>query len=65
MKIRKTKTLDSATPLTARRWLTIGKEHAMGDKGGKKDKDKKKKQTIKKKEQKVKRMQDRQQKRTP
>ncbi|BCO09156.1 hypothetical protein GF1_15320 [Desulfolithobacter dissulfuricans] len=41
------------------------RRYTMGDKGGKKDKDKSKKQKIKKQEQKAKRKQDKQQKRTP
>ena len=43
--------------------MTIGKEQAMGDKGGKKDKEKGKKQVNKKHEQKVKKMKDKQPKR--
>jgi hypothetical protein len=38
--------------------LTTGKEQTMGDKGGKKDKEKSKKQITKKHEQQVKKAQD-------
>jgi hypothetical protein len=43
----------------------IGKEQAMGDKGGKKNKDKSKKQMTKKHEQEVKKTQDKQSKKNP
>jgi hypothetical protein len=42
-----------------------GKDHLMGDKGGKKDKVKNKKQKVKKQEQKVKTKQDKQLANTP
>ena len=42
-----------------------GRSHTMGDKGGKKDKNKGQKQKETKQEQKVKKQQNKQQKRTP
>jgi hypothetical protein len=44
---------------------TLLKEHAMGDKGGKKDKDKSKKQIAKKNDQKKKKSRDKQPKKVP
>jgi hypothetical protein len=55
----------AAAPLTAKRQMQPERSHTMGDKGGKKDKNKSQKQKIAKQEQKVKKKQDKQEKKTP
>jgi hypothetical protein len=65
MKIVSVKIGRAATPLTAKRSTQTERSHTMGDKGGKKDKNKEQKQKVAKKEQAVQKKQDKQQKSTP
>jgi hypothetical protein len=55
--------LSAAAPRTANRFLQKKEPHTMGDKGGKKDKDKGQKQKVSKKEQDQRKKKDKQPKR--
>ena len=55
----------AATPRTAKRSMQTKRSHTMGDKRGKKDKDKAQKQKIAKKEQEAQKKQEKQPKSTP
>jgi hypothetical protein len=55
----------AATPRTAKRSMQTERSHTMGDKGGKKEKNKTQKQKVAKQEQQVQKKQDKQQKSTP
>jgi hypothetical protein len=55
----------AATPRTAKRSMQTERSHTMGDKGGKKDKNKAQKQKVVKEEQQAQKKQEKQRKSTP